>query len=183
MEELMADVASGSRSAFAQVYDLTSARTFGLILRVVVNRALSEEVLQDVYLFVWENASKFTASRGSLQAWINTIAHRRAVDCVRASQASTDRDWRVGSRSIDSEGDVVSESVELHFERSHLREAMLRLSSAQRLCLDLAYGAGMSQSEIAAHTGQPLGTVKSRMRDALTALRENLKYHSSAEAA
>lgn len=174
IDDLMTAVAAGDRTAFARLYDRTSARALGIILRVVVNRALAEEVLQEVYVSVWQQASKFTAARGSVTAWICTIAHRRAVDCVRATQSATDRDHRVGGLWHPSEGHAAWEAVDGHVERGHLAAALARLSPEQRECLDLAYAVGLSQSQIAARTGHPLGTVKSRMRAALRTLREQL---------
>jgi len=178
LSALAAAVAEGDRAAFAQLYDLTSARVFGVVLRVVVNRALAEEVLQEVYVYVWQNASRFIASKGSLQAWISTIAYRRAVDCVRATQASHDRDRHVGSRALVWDADVASDAVDHYLERAHLHAALAQLSPDQRLCVELAYTAGLTQSQIAARLGQPLGTVKSRTRTALKELRRTLQGHA-----
>ncbi|MCD2170346.1 sigma-70 family RNA polymerase sigma factor [Microbacterium sp. JC 701] len=174
LEELMQTVVAGDAAAFARIYDLTAAQVFGVIVRVVKNRALAEEVLQDVYLHVWQNASRFVAARGTVGAWICIIAHRRAVDCVRATQSSRERDWREGTRLARDNVVNPHESIDSQEERRYLCEALAQLSHEHRRYLDLAYGAGLSQAEIAAHTGVPLGTVKSRMRRALTLLRGNL---------
>src|SRR6187431_1539014 len=98
---LLVRVAGGDQSAFADLYDLISPRVFGLILRVLVDRAQSEEVLQEVFLEVWQSAGRFAPNRGQGRSWILTIAHRRAVDRVRSAQASTDRDVRAGFRDMD----------------------------------------------------------------------------------
>src|SRR6478752_4393735 len=87
--------ARGDQQAFARLYDMLSPRVFGLILRVLVDRAQSEEVLQEVFLEVWQSAGRFAPNRGQGRSWILTIAHRRAVDRVRSSQSSVDRDVRV----------------------------------------------------------------------------------------
>src|SRR6478736_549444 len=92
--ELLQRVALGDQAAFARVYDLLSPRVFGLILRVLVDRAQSEEVLQEVFLEIWQSASRFTPKRGQGRTWLLTMAHRRAIDRVRSSQASSDRDVR-----------------------------------------------------------------------------------------
>jgi RNA polymerase sigma-70 factor (ECF subfamily) len=153
------------------VYDALSARAFGLILRVLVDRAQSEEVLQEVFLEVWQSASRFTPNRGQGRSWVLTIAHRRAVDRVRSSQSSTDRDVRAGFRDMDVAYDDVSERVELKMEGRRVVDALATLPDAQKEALTLAYFGGYSQSEIATLVGAPLGTVKTRMRDGLSRLR------------
>lgn len=168
---LLQRVAAGDRAAFAEVYDALSARAFGLILRVLVDRAQSEEVLQEVFLEVWQSASRFTPNRGQGRSWVLTIAHRRAVDRVRSSQSSTDRDVRAGFRDMDVAYDDVSERVELKMEGRRVVDALAALPDAQKEALTLAYFGGYSQSEIATLVGAPLGTVKTRMRDGLSRLR------------
>lgn len=174
LSKLMLTVATGDTAAFARVYDLTAAQVFAVTIRVLKNRALAEEVLQEVYLYVWQNASKFVAARGTVGAWISIIAHRRAVDSVRATQASGKRDWREGTRLAQGDVDDSYDRVDNHAELQHLTDALSRLSAEQRQYLDLAYGAGLSQADIAVHTGVPLGTVKSRTRSALAELRRCL---------
>lgn len=168
---LLSRIAGGDPSAFADLYDLLSSRVFGLILRVLVNRSQSEEVLQEVFLEIWQTASHFAADRGRGRTWILTIAHRRAVDRVRASQASADRDVRAGVRDLDVAHDSVAEQAELSIDAERVVDALSALPEAQREALVLAYYGGYSQSEIATITGSPLGTVKTRMRDGLTRLR------------
>ena len=169
--DLLERTADGDQAAFAELYDMLSSRVFGLILRVLVNRAQSEEVLQEVFLEIWQTAARFSAARGRGRTWILTIAHRRAVDRVRSSQAGADRDVRVGTRDLDVAHDAVAEQVELSIEGERVVEALGLLPDAQREALVLAYYGGYSQSEIATITGSPLGTVKTRMRDGLTRLR------------
>jgi len=172
--ELLGRVAGGDQAAFARLYDLLSPRAFGLILRVLVDRAQSEEVLQEVFLEVWQSASRFAPNRGQGRSWVLTIAHRRAVDRVRSSQASSDRDVRAGFRDLDVAHDGVSEQAELRIEGEKVAAAMSSLPDAQREALTLAYYGGYSQSEIAALVGSPLGTIKTRMRDGLSRLRAEM---------
>lgn len=169
--DLIIRVADGDQRAFAELYDLLSPRVFALILKVVVNRSQSEEVLQEVFLEIWQSASKFAPNRGQGRSWIFTIAHRRAVDRVRSSQSSTDRDMRVGVRDLGGERDVVQEAVESKLEGERVVAALSALPEAQQEALILAFYGGYSQSEIAALTGVALGTIKTRMRDGLTRLR------------
>jgi RNA polymerase sigma-70 factor (ECF subfamily) len=172
--ELLVRTASGDRTAFAELYDVLSPRVFGLILRVLVDRAQSEEVLQEVFLEVWQSASRFSPNKGQGRTWVLTMAHRRAVDRVRASQSSTDRDVRAGFRDLGVPHDGVSEQVELRIEGTKVVQALKQLPDAQREALTLAYYGGYSQSEIAALIGAPLGTVKTRMRDGLSRLRSSM---------
>lgn len=172
--DLLVRIAADDRDAFVELYDLLSGRVFGLILRVVVNRAQSEEVLQEVFLEIWQSAARFAPNRGQGRSWILTIAHRRAVDRVRSSQAGSDRDVRAGIRDLGVPYDSVAEQAELGIEGRRVVAALGELPEPQRDALVLAYYGGYSQSEIAAMTATPLGTVKTRMRDGLSRLRSEL---------
>ncbi|WP_345799886.1 ECF RNA polymerase sigma factor SigK [Microbacterium sp. AZCO] len=172
--DLLVEVAAGGQTAFARLYDLMAPRVFGLILRVLVDRAQSEEVLQEVFLEVWQSAERFAPNKGQGRAWVLTIAHRRAVDRVRSSQASADRDTRVGLRDLDVPHDGVAEQAELRIEGRRVARAIAALPEVQREAITLAYYGGYSQSEIAALVGSPLGTIKTRMRDGLSRLRTEL---------
>lgn len=172
--DLLARTAGGDQTAFAQLYDMLSSRVFALILRVLVNRAQSEEVLQEVFLEVWQSAARFAPNRGQGRSWVLAIAHRRAVDRVRSSQASAERDTRVGIRDLGGEHDVVAETVEARIEGERVGTALAALPQAQREALTLAYFGGYSQSEVSAMTGVPLGTIKTRMRDGMHRLRQEL---------
>lgn len=172
--DLLVRVAGGDQRAFADLYDLLSARVFGLILRVLVNRSQSEEVLQEVFLEVWQSAGRFAPNKGQGRTWVLTIAHRRAVDRVRASQSSADRDVRVGMRDLGVAHDSVAEQVELSIEGGKVVTALATLPEPQREALVLSYYGGYSQSEIAVLIGAPLGTIKTRMRDGLSRLRSEM---------
>ncbi len=169
--QLLLRVADGDQDAFARLYDMLSPRAFGLILRVLVDRSQSEEVLQEVFLEIWQSAARFAPNKGQGRSWVLTIAHRRAVDRVRSAQASTDRDVRAGFRDMDVAHDGVAEEVELRIEGQRVSEALATLPDPQREAITLAYFGGYSQSEIAALVGAPLGTIKTRMRDGLSRLR------------
>jgi RNA polymerase sigma-70 factor (ECF subfamily) len=169
--QLLLRVADGDQDAFARLYDMLSPRAFGLILRVLVDRSQSEEVLQEVFLEIWQSAARFAPNKGQGRSWVLTIAHRRAVDRVRSAQASTDRDVRAGFRDMDVAHDGVAEEVELRIEGQRVSEALATLPDPQREAITLAYFGGYSQSENAAIVGAPLGTIKTRMRDGLSRLR------------
>ena len=127
-----------------------------------------------MFLEVWQSAARFAPNRGQGRSWILTLAHRRAVDRVRASQASSDRDVRAGFRDLGVPHDGVAEQVELRIEGERVVTALTHLPEAQREALTLAYFGGYSQSEIAALVGAPLGTIKTRMRDGLSRLRTEM---------
>ncbi len=174
-DEALALSAHGDQHAFATLYDLLSARVFGLILRVLVDRAQSEEVLQEVFLEAWQSAASFDPDRGSARTWLLTIAHRRAVDRVRASQASRRRDLTAGVRDLARAQPGIDDEVELMIDGSRAVRGLDELPEAQRNAIVLAYFGGYSQSEISVLLGAPLGTVKTRIRDGLTRLRTALE--------
>ncbi|MFT4305698.1 MAG: ECF RNA polymerase sigma factor SigK [Microbacterium sp.] len=169
--DLLQAVADGDRAAFGRIYDALAPRVFGLIIRVLVDRAQSEEVLQEVFLEVWQSAARFAPDRGRGHSWILTIAHRRAVDRVRSAQASAERDARIGLRDVEVMHDGVAEDAELRIEGRRVAAALAGLPDPQREAITLAYYGGYSQSEIAVLVQAPLGTVKTRMRDGLARLR------------
>ena len=173
-DELLARVGTGDRQAIAALYDATSPRVFGLVRRLVVDPAQAEEVTQDVYLEIWQTAPRFDAARGSALAWMFTLAHRRAVDRIRAAQAARDRDLRIGARDLDVPVDTVAETVEVRVEHERVHEALADLSQLQRECVALAYYDGLTQREIAERLEVPLGTVKTRLRDGMIRLRSAL---------
>jgi len=174
IETLLRDVAEGDRAAFAEVYDRISSRVLGLVIRVLRDRSQSEEVMQEVFLEIWQQAAKFDANRGSGMAWVLTMAHRRAIDRVRASQKSHERDLKIGIRDMERDFDSVSESVEIRVENERVKRAMSRLTPLQREAVILAYYGGYTHSEMAQILGIPLGTVKTRLRDGMIRLRDEL---------
>jgi RNA polymerase sigma-70 factor (ECF subfamily) len=172
VDDIMARVAQGDDSAFATLYDRTSAKVFGLVKRVVRDPAQAEEVSQEVYLQVWRQAGRFDRAAGSGLAWVLTLAHRRAVDRVRSSQAAADRDVRAAERDLVPVHDQVAEAVEERLEAEQVRRCLERLTQLQRESVTLAYYQGFTYAEVGATLGVPLGTVKSRMRDGLVRLRD-----------
>ena len=164
-EELLTRVAIADADALAELYDRYSRPAYGLALRVVRDRALAEDTVQDAFLAVWRSASSFSAARGTARAWIMTLTHRRAVDLVRREEVRT--------TSPLPDGDGRGETVDLllGLERQRIRRALEALPPAQREALELAYYGGLTQSEIAARLGQPLGTIKTRTFSALARLR------------
>lgn len=173
-EQLLGRVANGDQDAFSQLYDEISPRVFGLIRRLLVDFSQSEEVTQEVFLEIWQSATKYEPSKGGAATWILTMAHRRAVDRIRSSQSGRDRDIKIGIRDFVSDYDNVSETVEVTIENERVKKAMAKLTELQRQAVSLAYYGGYSHSEVATLLKVPIGTVKTRLRDGMIRLRDEL---------
>ncbi|WP_084349307.1 ECF RNA polymerase sigma factor SigK [Janibacter limosus] len=176
--ELLADrlrqVAKGDEDAFAALYDETAPRVHGLVLRVLRSPSQSEEVTQEVYLEVWRGASRFDPHKGSAIGWLLTLAHRRAVDRVRSSQSATVRDDSWHARSRDVAFDTTAELATARIEARRVRSALDGLTQVQREAVSLAYLGGYTHTEVASLLDLPLGTAKTRIRDGLIRLRDQL---------
>jgi RNA polymerase sigma-70 factor, ECF subfamily len=170
-------VARGDESAFAKIYDRYSPILLGLLLRIVRNRPEAEDVLQEVFLQVWQQARSFDPARGRAFTWLVTLARSRAIDRLR----SVDSRERAAQRSAEesppaAEAQTWAEDDAIRAERAEaVRGALAELPEEQRQVLVLAYLEGMTQSEIAAAKNQPLGTVKTRTRTGLKRLSEALR--------
>ncbi|NKX54757.1 ECF RNA polymerase sigma factor SigK [Arthrobacter sp. E918] len=173
-EDLIRRVALGDEAAFEALYDAVSPTVFGLVRRIVRDPAQSEEVTQEIFVEVWQQATRFDADRGRALSWILVMAHRRAVDRVRASQASTERDLRQGIKEYQDSYDDVQESVETKLEAERVLKAMESLTAAQQEAIRLAYYGGYTHQEVANLLRVPVGTVKTRIRDGMIRLRDKL---------
>lgn len=171
---VMGRVASGDQTAFAELYDATSRSVFGIVLRVLRDRAQAEEVTQEVYVDAWRHASRFDGAQGSASTWLNTIAHRKAVDRVRSAERSAARDQRHFEYAAGVPEPDVSDLVVARDDGRRVRAALQQLPEVQRTALELAYFEGRSQREVAEYLKVPLGTVKTRIRDAMKRLRTHL---------
>lgn len=167
-------VAGGDADAFAEFYDHTKTRVYGLVSRVLRDPGYSEETTQEIYLQVWRTASTYDSAKGSALAWLLTMAHRRAVDRVRLEQAASQRDSRYGAANVDPPRDVVADSAIAGEERRRVIECLNALTDAQRRCIEMAYYGGLTYVEVSQRLSANLSTIKSRMRDALRGLRNCL---------
>jgi len=170
LEDLLARAAHGDQAAFEAVCRQVAPAVFGVVRAVVRDRSQAEEVCQEVLLELWRCATRFQPGRGSAMGWVTTIAHRRAVDRVRAEQRAADRHRRAASHEVDY--DAVSEYVEAQLEAQRVRRCLSFLTPVQRESLTLAYYGGYTFREVALLLGVPEGTIKTRMRDGLIRLRD-----------
>jgi RNA polymerase sigma factor (sigma-70 family) len=168
-EELIEAIAAGDESALGALYDRFSRVAYGVAVRILRDRALAEDAVQEAFLAVWRSAESYRRERAKPATWILTLVHRRAVDLVR-------REDRRRGDSLDeapeAAGDGVADQADLREQRTAVQAALLTLPPEQRQALELAYYGGYTQSELAERLGVPLGTVKSRMFAGLTRLRE-----------
>lgn len=167
--------ATGDHEAFAELYGATASRVYGIVLRVVRDPAQAAEVTQDCYLQVWQQSVRYRTGQGTVRAWLIMLAHRRAVDRVRSSQATIARDELYAIREPRMNHDTVGEVVADRLEAQRVREALDGLTDLQRAAIELAFLGGRTHSEIAAALDIPLGTAKTRLRDGLLRLRRILE--------
>lgn len=172
-DAILALISRGDEAALGALYDRYSAPAYRLAVRIVRDPALTEDAVQDAFLAVWRTAASFQPDRGKASTWLLTLVHRRAVDLVR-------REERRSTELLDETIDVpvaperTDELAATREERRRVQAALAQLAPDQREALELAYYGGLSQSEIAARLGVPLGTVKSRMFSGLGKLRDLL---------
>jgi RNA polymerase sigma-70 factor (ECF subfamily) len=174
-DDLLAHVAGHDHDAFSGLYDRLSPLVFGLALRTTRSRVIAEEVTQEVFVQVWDQADRFDRARGSARSWVATIAHRRAVDAVRRAQSSADRELSVPP---DVPHHDVADAVVEDDERTRVRESLTVLTDLQREVIELAYFGGLTYRQVAERLGAPLGTVKTRMRDGLARIRTTMELAS-----
>ena len=172
LADLLGKAALGDQAAFAEFYDATSARAYGLALRVVRNPAHAEEVTQEAYLDAWRSSARYDADRGSAAGWLLTIVHRKAVDRVRSVEAATARDetWNRETRPTDH--DQTAEAAHASLDATRVRHAVATLTDVQRQAVELTYFGGYTHTEVATLLDVPLGTAKTRIRDGLIRLRD-----------
>lgn len=177
-ETLLERVSLGDRPAFAALYDSLAPAVFGVARGVVVDPSLAEEVTQDVFLSVWAKPHAFDRTRGSARSWILTLARRRAIDVVRHEQASRNRSARSAAastqRPFDEVADLVVERLPQEERAKDLVKALACLSEVQLAAVELAYFKGLTYREVAEVLGVPLGTAKTRIRDGLRRLAQQL---------
>lgn len=170
--DLVVALSKGRERALTELYDRFGGAVYSLAYRVTGDRGAAEEISLDTFLQVWQQAGRFNADQGSLQSWLFTIARSRAIDRVRAAKAVKRTHAEDGT--AEQHVERPDETVELAERQRLVREAITGLSPSQRRALELAYFEGLSHAQIAERLGEPLGTVKTRVRQAMIALRRTL---------
>ena len=173
--ELMRQVAAGEIGGLETLYDRHHGMAYALALRITTEPGLAEDVVQDSFLGLWRNAGRYAEAKGSVRGWLLAIVRHRAIDTIRRQKKSVTLD--------DETTDIVPAALTVpdiwpevagRLDAEQVRVALEGLPSAQREAIEFAYFDGLTQREIATRTGAPLGTVKSRMRLGLVALRREL---------
>ena len=164
---LIERILAGDESAMGELYDRYSGVVYGIALRVLADTMAAEDVLQEVFLRLWRNPQAFNAERGRLAPWLAVIARHRAIDQLRKRPREEDISELPVSTGVNLEDEAAQKIA-----AEKVREALTQLPPEQRKLLEMAYFEGLTQSEIAGRTGEPLGTVKTRIRSGLLALRK-----------
>jgi RNA polymerase sigma factor (sigma-70 family) len=175
----LARIAGGELAALEDLYDRYKTMAYSIAYRITNDATLAEDVVQDAFLGAWRNAARYIEGRGSVKTWLLSIVHHRAIDAIRRRRPTTELpEIDAGLPDALTLPDVWAE-VSASLDSITVRQALTGLSDVQREALELAYFSGLTQQEIADRTGTPLGTVKSRMRLGLLAMRRSLEVGST----
>jgi len=177
--DLMKGIQAGDADALSQLYDRYNGILKALILRVIHNEAEADDLLQEIFMEIWNQAKNFSAQKGKPLGWMVTLARRRAIDGLRKKQAYARAEARLQNETEQQPDAWVHNSTEeeivLSDTRTLIRKVIMSLPPAQQQAIDLAFFRGMSQREIAAKTNTPLGTVKTRLELGLKKIYDGLK--------
>ncbi|MFZ3342341.1 MAG: sigma-70 family RNA polymerase sigma factor [Terriglobales bacterium] len=166
---LVTAIGSGDQGAMAELYDRYSSIVYSVALRVLQDTGGAEDVLQDIFMQLWRSPGAFDASRGNMAAWLSVIARHRAIDALRRRKPEDDFE----NALVSVEPDLASDADRSR-AMAKVREAFEMMSPPQRSAIEMAYFEGLTHVEIATKTGEPLGTIKTRIRTGLLSLRKVL---------
>ncbi len=178
---LLKSIAMGEASALGKLYDRYGRLVFSLAYQIVYDEAVAEDITQEVFLQVWNKASSYQIELGKVSTWLTSVARHRAIDSLRRSRVRPESHKVIWDDSDDSDGPEwtdpqnIESQVEQTLESRVVHQAIGQLPKEQRDALALAYFQGLSHQEIADMTGEPLGTIKTRIRLAMQKLREALE--------
>ncbi len=164
---LISAIRSGNQDAMAQLYDRYSAVVYSVALRVLGDTGAAEDILQEIFMQLWRNPGSFDAGRGNLAPWLAVIARNRAVDLLRKRRPQTE----ISETIVSVESDLAAEMDRGRITEK-VRGVLKEMPAPQRKALEMAYFEGYSHSEISEKTGEPLGTIKTRIRSGLILLRK-----------
>jgi RNA polymerase sigma factor (sigma-70 family) len=171
---VLARVSNGELDALQDLYDRYRTMAYSIALRITADASLAEDVVQDAFLGAWRNAARYVEGRGSVKTWLLSIVHHRAVDAVRRRRPTTELPEAEAPPPPTLTLPDIWGEVAGNLDREEIAAALATLSDVQREAIELAYYGGLTQVEIADRTGAPLGTVKSRIRLGLLAMRAAL---------
>jgi RNA polymerase sigma-70 factor, ECF subfamily len=171
---VLARVANGDLDALEELYDRYKTMAYSIAYRITNDVTLAEDVVQDAFLGAWRNAARYLEGRGSVKTWLLSIVHHRAIDAIRRRRPTTQLPEREEIPPAALTLPDVWAEVAAGLDAESVRGALAVLSDVQREAIELAYFSGLTQQEIAVRTGTPLGTIKSRMRLGLLAMRRSL---------
>ena len=176
-------IAEGELGALDDLYERYKTMAYSIAYRITNDASLAEDVVQDAFLGAWRNAARYVEARGSVKTWLLSIVHHRAIDAVRRRRPTTELPEREEVPPTELRLPDVWAEVSSRLDASTVRDAMAILSDVQREAIELAYFGGLTQVEVAERTATPLGTVKSRMRLGLLAMRRVLLEAEGVEGA
>jgi RNA polymerase sigma-70 factor (ECF subfamily) len=174
-EDLLRHAADGAQEAIAILFDRYQGLMYGLAMKITADAATAQDVVQDAFVGIWRNASRFDPGRASARAWMLSIAHHRAVDAVRRRRPTSELEQDGAPLPPALVAPDIWGEVRQRLDAATVRAALDRLAPLQREAIELAYFKGLTQQDIAARTESPLGTVKSRVRRGLQALRTEIE--------
>jgi RNA polymerase sigma-70 factor (ECF subfamily) len=177
----LARIADGDLDALEELYDRYKTMAYSIAYRITNDATLAEDVVQDAFLGAWRNAARYLEGRGSVKTWLLSIVHHRAIDAIRRRRPTTQLPEREDVPPPALTLPDVWAEVSAGLDADAVRGALAVLSDVQREAIELAYFGGLTQQEIADRTGTPLGTIKSRMRLGLLAMRRSLTGEKVAE--
>jgi len=172
--DVLARVSNGELDALQDLYDRYRTMAYSIALRITADASLAEDVVQDAFLGAWRNAARYVEGRGSVKTWLLSIVHHRAIDAVRRRRPTSELPEAEAPPPPALTLPDVWKQVAGNLDREAIAAALATLSGVQREAIELAYFGGLTQIEIADRTGAPLGTVKSRVRLGLLAMRAEL---------
>ncbi len=172
---VLARVAEHELDALDELYERYKTMAYSIAYRITNDASLAEDVVQDAFLGAWRNAARYVEGRGSVKTWLLSIVHHRAIDAIRRRKPTTELPEHEEAPPPAFRLPDVWAEVSANLDADAVRRALASLSDVQREAIEMAYFGGLTQTEVAERTGTPLGTVKSRMRLGLLAMRRELE--------